>query len=34
MIFAESFRFQADFPITISNVKITANDDFKLVPEK
>ena len=26
--------FKADFRITFSNVKITANDDFKMVPDK
>ena len=26
--------FKADFRIMISNVKITANDDFKMVPDK
>ena len=26
--------FKADYRITISNVKITANNDFKMVPDK
>ena len=33
-IFAESPIFKADFCITISNIKITANNDFKMVPDK
>ena len=35
LIFAESYRFlKADFHITIWKVKITANNDFKMVPDK
>ena len=26
--------FKADFRITISNIKLTTNDDFKMVPDK
>ena len=34
-IFAESYLFfKADFRITILNVKITANNDLKMVPDK
>ena len=33
-IFAESSIFKVRFHITISNVKITANNDFKMVPDK
>ena len=34
-ISAESYRFsRSDFRITISNDKITENNDFKMVPDK
>ena len=33
-IFVESYNFKANFRITISNVKITANNNFKMVPDK